>query len=100
MKNEEFINWIDSLKKSEPSFLANSQRKAQEELKKKGLPSKKLEDWRVTNLDRFKKILNLPISNNKQSQSIKLNVDEIISQNNLPKGIEIIKANFFYGQTF
>ncbi len=92
MKQEEFIHWIDSLEKSEP-FLSESQRKAKQSLKEEGLPSKQLEEWRITNIERFKRILKIPIANKKHTQSIKLNFDKTINVKNLPDSIEILSED-------
>jgi len=89
MKNEEFINWINSLKKS--TALPNKlQRSAKASLKKNGLPHKRLEGWRVSNLNRFKSIFNLPIAEQKHSELIKISLNKILNTNNLPDGIEIL----------
>lgn len=95
MNKEEFINWIDSLKKAEP-ILEEFQNKAKEKLKENGLPHKASEEWRITNLNRFKSIFNLPINNKKQSQNIKINCQEILNLNNLPKGIKILEEHEVY----
>ena len=55
-------NWIDSLPKPK-GVLEKCQRKGREFLGEKGLPNQSLEEWRLTNLNRFKDIFNLPIAN-------------------------------------
>ena len=53
--------WLASL--PEPNgLLKNVQREARETLINNGLPSKKLEAWRLTDLKRLRKFLDLPLS--------------------------------------
>ena len=59
---QDFSKWIDSLP-TPKGVLEKCQRKGREFLGEKGLPNQSLEEWRLTNLNRFKDIFNLPIAN-------------------------------------
>ncbi len=71
--------WINSLPNPK-GILAQSQRKGRKFLSERGLPNQSLEEWRLTNLSRFKSILNLPIASIKtlkEKKDNKLLPDEV-----------------------
>ncbi|KGG16870.1 MULTISPECIES: Fe-S cluster assembly protein SufD [unclassified Prochlorococcus] len=105
MKDKFDHEWIDSLPISE-GVLKNSQKQAKKLLIENGFPTKKIEEWRFTNLNRLSEILKLPVqlNNNKinlaatshskgGSYQLFINCKEKLKSNNLPKNIKLMNDN-------